>query len=209
LALLALREPSRYAKLAATGQPPNITLGEKADVDNLVAAEAGQQSISGRSIIAALKSAGIDFVISVPDITTGEGLLRPLAQGAGPRLIRICKEDEGVGIASGLSFCGKRAILLIQQTGLMDSLNAVRATACEYGLPICFMVGLLEKEVGVSPYESKKFGIRIVPQIMDVMGITHRTLETEDQVEHIKPAIDAAYAASKPTVLFLGRRPVA
>src|ERR1700761_5335279 len=108
-------------------------------MDNVRAAEARHDSIRGRSIIAAIKSAGIEYVISVPDITTSEGLLRPLASDTDIRLIRVCKEDEGVGIASGLSFCDKRAILLIQQTGLMDSLNAVRATACEYQLPICFL----------------------------------------------------------------------
>ena len=176
-------------------------------MDRAAIAAAPRETIRGHSIIRALVAAGIEYVISVPDITTSEGLLRPLARGEGPPLIRVCKEDEGVGIASGLSYCGKRAILLIQQTGLMDSLNALRSAGCDYGLPICFMVGLLEKEPAVSPYQSQKFGVRIVPQIMDVMGIAHRTLETEEEAVHIRPAIDHAYAVSRPTVLFLGRRP--
>ena len=53
--------------------------------------------LSGESIIREIKASGIEFVISVPDITTSEGLLRPLAKLTDPRLIRICKEDEGVG----------------------------------------------------------------------------------------------------------------
>ncbi len=107
--------------------------------------------LSGESIIREIKASGIEFVISVPDITTSEGLLRPLAKLTDPRLIRICKEDEGVGICAGLSFTGKRGLLLIQQTGLLDSINAIRGNAVEYQLPICMMVGLLEKEVGVMP----------------------------------------------------------
>ena len=35
--------------------------------------------LSGESIIREIKAGGIQFVISVPDITTSEGLLRPLA----------------------------------------------------------------------------------------------------------------------------------
>ena len=107
--------------------------------------------LSGQSIIREIKAGRIDFVVSVPDITTSEGLLRPLSKLSEPRLIRICKEDEGVAICAGLSYTGKRGLLLIQQTGLLDSINAVRGVAVEYNLPICMMVGLLEKEVGVLP----------------------------------------------------------
>ena len=42
------------------------------------------------------------------------------------RLIRLCKEDEGIGICAGLSYTDRRAVLLMQSTGLLDSINAVR-----------------------------------------------------------------------------------
>jgi sulfopyruvate decarboxylase subunit alpha len=163
--------------------------------------------LSGQSIIAEIKAAKIDFVISVPDITTSEGLLRPLAKLSDPRLIRICKEDEGVGICSGLSYTGKRGLLLIQQTGLLDSINAIRGNAVEYSLPICMMVGLLEKEVGVPPRQSKKYGVRIVEPILEAMGITYHEIEQQGDVAKIRPAIDQAYADSKPVVLLIGQRP--
>src|ERR1700760_151456 len=95
--------------------------------------------LHGSSIIAAIRQSRIEFVISVPDITTSEGLLRPLAWQSTPRLLRVCKEDEGVGICAGLSYTGRRALLLIQHTGLLDSINAVRGVAVEYKLPICMM----------------------------------------------------------------------
>jgi sulfopyruvate decarboxylase TPP-binding subunit len=163
--------------------------------------------LSGESIIREIKASGIQFVISVPDITTSEGLLRPLAKLTDPRLIRICKEDEGVGICAGLSFTGKRGLLLIQQTGLLDSINAIRGNAVEYQLPICIMVGLLEKEVGVMPRQSKKYGVRIVEPILEAMGIGYHNVEEDADVSKIRPAIDQAYADSKPTVILIGQRP--
>ena len=163
--------------------------------------------LSGESIIREIKASGIQFVISVPDITTSEGLLRPLAKLTDPRLIRICKEDEGVGICSGLSFTGKRGLLLIQQTGLLDSINAIRGNAVEYQLPICMLVGLLEKEVGVMPRQSKRYGVRIVEPILDAMGIGYHNIEEDADVGKIRPAIDKAYADSKPVVLLIGQRP--
>jgi sulfopyruvate decarboxylase TPP-binding subunit len=163
--------------------------------------------LAGESIIAEIKASGIDFVVSVPDITTSEGLLRPLAKLSQPRLIRICKEDEGVGICAGLSYTGKRGLLLIQQTGLLDSINAARGVAVEYNLPICMMVGLLEKEVGVPPKQSKRYGVRIVEPILEAMGIAYHEIEEQNDVAKIRPAIDKAYADSKSVVLLIGRRP--
>ena len=164
-------------------------------------------ALLGGSIIREIKASGIEYVVSVPDITTSEGLLRPLAGETKPRLIRVCKEDEGVGICAGLAYTGKRALLLIQQTGLLDSINAIRGVAVEYALPICMMVGLLEKEPGVPPLQSKRYGVRIVEPILDAMGIPYHEIETDADLGQVRPAIDDAYAASHPVVLLIGRRP--
>jgi len=133
--------------------------------------------------------------------------LRPLAKLQSPRLIRICKEDEGVGVCAGLAHTGKRALLLIQQTGMLDSINAIRGVAVEYSLPICMMVGLLEKEPGVPPRQSTRYGVRIVEPILDAMGIKYHEIEQQDDVVKIRPAIDEAYAQSKPVVVLIGQRP--
>ena len=171
------------------------------------AVERAGGGLSGDSVIREINASGIEFVISVPDITTSEGLLRPLAKGAGPRLIRICKEDEGVAICAGLAYTGKRGLLLIQQTGLLDSINAIRGVAVEYSLPVCMMVGLLEKEVGVMPRQSKRYGVRIVEPILEAMGIAYHEIEEQADVTKIRPAIDKAFADSKPVVLLIGQRP--
>ena len=174
-----------------------------------VSAETARETatLAGGGIIAAIKESGIDYVVSVPDITTSEGLLRPLAKTTKPRLIRVCKEDEGIGICAGLAYAGKRALLLIQHTGLLDSINAVRGVAVEYALPICMMVGLLEKEPGVPPRQSKRYGVRIVEPVLEAMGIPYHEIETDADIGKIKPAIDDAYAGSHPVVMLVGRRP--
>jgi len=172
-----------------------------------VGTSAEAATLHGERVIREIKASGIEFVISVPDITTSEGLLRPLAHETTPRLIRICKEDEGVGICAGLAYTGKRALLLIQQTGMLDSINAIRGVAVEYSLPICMMVGLLEKEPGVPPRQSKRYGVRIVEPILDTMGIPYHEIEGDADLGRIKPAIDEAYAGSHPVVLLIGRRP--
>src|ERR1700749_1625716 len=110
----------------------------------------------GASILSAVKSAGVEYILSVPDVHTSFGLLWPIANDPSLRLIRVCKEDECLGIASGLAYADKRALVLIQYTGLFYAMNAIRAVAVSLQQPICMMVGLLAKEPGVAPRESKQ-----------------------------------------------------
>ena len=91
----------------------------------------------------------------LPDLHTSKGLLHPLAQSGDPPMIRLAREDEGIGIASALSYCDKRALLMMQYTGLLDSVNALRAVSLDYKLPLAMMVGLLGHDPEKPPHESR------------------------------------------------------
>lgn len=159
----------------------------------------------GADIIEALKQAGVSHVAALPDITTSDGLLWPLSQDADLKLIRLSKEDEGVSICAALGYCEKRAVLLMQQTGLMDSLNNIRAVGCDYEQPICMVVGLLGKEPDKAPTESRSFGVRIIEPILDAMEIDHILIEESGDIAKLPPAIDRAYENSRPMVALIGR----
>lgn len=168
---------------------------------------AGSETIEAAAILAELKAAGIEYVVTVPDIVTSRTLLVAIAADPGFRHIKVCKEDEGVGICAGLSFCGKRALLMMQSTGLMDSLNALRAAGLEYSLPIAMLVGLVGKEPDRSPEESASVGVRIVRPVLDAMGLSHCLIETSSDAALIRPAIDDAYRQSRPATMLVGRAP--
>lgn len=167
------------------------------------------RELDGARIIAAVKAGGIEYVLALPDITTSSGLLAPIADDKELKLIRVCKEDECIGIASGLSYCDKRALVLIQHTGFLDSINAIRGIAVEYSQPICMMVGLLQHDPEKAPRASPRYGVRIVEPILDDMGIAHHLIGVDADVGKIRPAIDQAYADSKPVVFLIGRSPKA
>ena len=165
--------------------------------------------LEGSSIVAAIKASGVEFILSVPDIVTSEGVLRPIARDPALRLVRVCKEDECIGIAAGLACCGRRALTLIQHTGFLDSLNAIRGIAVEHGAPICMMIGLLEHDPARAPRDSLRYGVRIVEPILEAMGIPHHLINEDADVTAIRPAIEDAYAGSHPLALLVGRRPSA
>jgi len=165
--------------------------------------------LKGSPILAAIKASGVEYILSVPDIVTSGGLLRPISQDPALKLIRVCKEDECIGIASGLSYCDRRALTLIQYTGFLDSINAIRGIAVEYAQPICMMIGLLGHDPYTAPRNSPRYGVRITEPILDAMGIPHHLINEDSDVAKIRPAIDEAYAKSFPVAFLIGRRPSA
>jgi sulfopyruvate decarboxylase subunit alpha len=164
-------------------------------------------NLQGRELIRAIKRAGIRFVVALPDRTTSENVLKPLLADPDIRVVQVCKEDEGVSICAGLHAAGQRALLLMQYTGLLDSVNALRGVAVGGKNPVCMMVGLLQKEPGVAPSKSKAYGVRIVEPVLDALGIEHQLLENAGDEEKVVPAVERAYERSLPVVLLIGLEP--
>lgn len=162
-------------------------------------------TLDGAQIIAAMRRAMVDIVVAVPDITTSEGLLWPLSRDPAFQLIRICKEDEGISICSSLVYCGRRPVLMMQQTGLLDSLNAVRGIAIQYKRPICMLVGLLGKEPGIPPIRNKRYGVKIIEPVLQAMEVDYVLVEADEEIDKIPSAIDRAYSNSAPLVILLGK----
>jgi len=163
---------------------------------------------NGDAIITQLKDAGVGVIVSVPDIVTSDGLLWPISKDPDFQLIRVCKEDEGVSICAALSYNDTRALLLMQQTGLMDSLNAIRAIAMDYHQPVCMMVGLQGKAAGETVLGSASYGVRIIPPILDAMALTHVGIETDTDTPHIGPAINNAYETNNALCFLIGQSPI-
>ena len=164
--------------------------------------------ITGASIIQAFKEADIRTVVALPDIVTCETVLWPISSDNSFQFVPVCKEDEGVSICAGLSYCEHRAVLLMQHTGFLDSINAIRAIAVEYQLPIIMVVGLQGMEAGISMYESASVGIRMLQPTCDAMGLKHMELAFEDNAASISELIGSAYKNSDPIVIFLPASPV-
>jgi sulfopyruvate decarboxylase TPP-binding subunit len=173
-----------------------------------VETEQAKVELHGSAILASVKASGVAFILSVPDIVTSAGLLRPIARDGELKLVRVCKEDECVGIAAALSYCDKRALVLIQYTGFLDSINAIRGVGVEYKQPICMMIGLLGHEPERLPAQSGRYGVRIIEPILDAMGIAHHLIAEDADVSKIRPAIEQAYAQSLPVAFLIARRPL-
>ena len=163
--------------------------------------------LSAQAIKQEFKRAGIRFVVALPDRVTSHYLLKGLLADPEYKVVQVCKEDEGVSICSGLYAAGHKSVFMMQYTGFLDSINAIRGVAVEGHFPVCMIVGLLGKEPDIAPAQSKKYGVKIIEPILDVMGIEHHLIERDADVQQIVPAIEKAFKNSSPVAILIGREP--
>ncbi len=168
---------------------------------------AASTALKGASLIRSLKKSRVEIIAALPDIVTCDAILWPITRDADFTLVPVCKEDEGVSICAALSYCNKRAALLIQHTGFLDSINAIRCIAMEYQLPIVMIVGLQGMEPDRAPLDSGKLGIRILEPICNAMGLSYKVLTGEDDAALVSESIDWAYENSRPVALLIATTP--
>jgi len=103
---------------------------------------------TSRATYHALKSCGYNFVSFVPD-----SLLKDVIEmiRADHRIASIAatREEEAIGIATGAYLGGKKAAVLMQNTGLGNSITALASLAIPYRVPLLLVMsrrgGLGEK----------------------------------------------------------------
>ena len=163
--------------------------------------------LTAESIKNQFKRAGVRFVVALPDRVTSHYLLKGILADSDFHVVQVCKEDEGVSICSGLYAAGHKSVLMMQYTGFLDSINAIRGVAVEGRFPVCMVVGLLGKEPDVAPTKSKKYGVKIIEPILDVMGIEHSLIERDADATQIAAVIEKTFANSFPSAILIGREP--
>jgi sulfopyruvate decarboxylase TPP-binding subunit len=97
--------------------------------------------LDGPSVAAALRDCGVTHLIWIPDSELGTWEVA-LAGGAGPRLIRVCREGEALAVAAGLWIGGQKPVVAIQCTGFFEAGDALRNVIHDLKLPLFLIIGV-------------------------------------------------------------------
>lgn len=130
-------------------------------------------SVSGAEFADALERHGFDFFAGVP-CSLIEDLIATLESH--PRLpyVPTPREDVAVGLAAGAWFVGRRPAVLMQNSGLGTSLNALASLSLMYGLPALLVI-TWRGHGGKDAPEHILMG-EISPRLLDLLRIPHRVL---------------------------------
>lgn len=91
-------------------------------------------------IVDELKKQGVTHVVGVPD-NGARTLFEALWADADIDVIGVTREGEAYAVASGLHVGGRRPVVIIQNTGFLETGDAFRGTAYNMGLPIVMLMG--------------------------------------------------------------------
>src|SRR6201997_5606587 len=87
----------------------------------------------------ALKKCGIGLVSALPE-TWLLHLIRMAEDDPKMILVRLAKEEEGVGISAGAHFAGVKSALLMQNHGFLAAINGIVSFAHLYRIPLLMLI---------------------------------------------------------------------
>jgi len=86
-------------------------------------------------ILDILKKLGYDFGVTLP-CNKIKKLIDLVEKEPSMKIIPVTREEEGVGICTGAYLAGKKPFMLIQSSGLGNSLNALASLIKTYEIPL-------------------------------------------------------------------------
>src|SRR5262245_3702834 len=154
--------------------------------------------ISGLDFATRLEHHGFDFFTGVP-CSLIEDLIAVLERGSRAPYVAAVREDAAVGVAAGAWFGGRRPVVLMQNSGLGTSLNALASLSLMYGLPVLLIV-TWRGFGGKDAPEHILMGA-ITPGLLDLLGIPHRVLGRDSLDVDLHWAVSSMDARSAPVAL--------
>ncbi len=131
--------------------------------------------------VQALQDIGFDFFTGVPDSILG-GIIATLMER---RLYTpAVREDEAVAMAAGAYMAGKVPAVLMQNSGLGTSLNALISLNLIYQQP-CLLLVSWRGFQGKDAPEHLVMG-QSMPHLLDAVRIPHRTISEQTLVDDLR-----------------------
>ena len=154
-----------------------------------------------RTILESFRAEAIGNLVFLPDTVMGR-LLALAEEDPFFRLVGVHREEEAVGILTGLFLGGQRGAMLVQSSGLGNTLNALGSLAMAYHIPFPMLVSL-RGELGEFNPAQLHMG-RAVPGCLDALSIRHITVRTETDLQTVvSGALKTCFTAEEPFGILL------
>ena len=167
---------------------------------------AAHYAIPASACIAALQQQRVSHVVTVPDWVQLSLHAQLDTGGDGIALINTCNENQAVTTAAGLTLGGKRPLLVMQNQGLYNCVNTLRAICLDAQIPLVLMVGQFGREfnnLGKPATESRHTMVRIMEPLLDALGINYHCLDSQADLPKIGQAFDQAEKNCSAVVLLV------
>ena len=156
--------------------------------------------LTGSAFAGLLHEHGFAFAAGVP-CSLIESLISTLEHDGRLPYVPAVREDVAVGLAAGAWLAGKRPVILMQNSGLGTSMNALASMALMYGIPMLLVVTWRGHQGKDAP-EHLLTG-EITPRHLTLMGIPHRVLSAASAPDDVAWAHTEMDRLSQPVAVLV------
>lgn len=148
-------------------------------------------AINSKIIYDALKACNVRLISALPE-TWLVDLVRLAQEDAEVTLVLLAKEEEGVGISAGAHFAGVKSAMILQNHGLLASVNGIVSLAHLYKIPLLMLISYRGSFGERDPWQTQ--GGNATERVLQALGVPYTVL---DQPEAAEKQIRAAQALSE------------
>jgi sulfopyruvate decarboxylase alpha subunit len=132
-------------------------------------------------VAAGLWAAGCRDIVYVPDNPLSHILAALLRHHTEVRTLLAMREEEALGIAAGLYLGGARPAVLMQSSGVGNTLNALGSLLIPYQVPVMLVVSM-RGDPGEWNSAQVPMGRAVAP-VLDAFGVQHLTVDRDEEAE--------------------------
>ncbi len=158
---------------------------------------------SSQIVYDALKANGVRVISALPE-TWLVHLIRFADEDPDMVLVRLAKEEEGVGISMGAHFGGARSAMLMQNHGFLAAVNGIVSGAQLFRVPLLMLISARGELGEPDPWQTE--GGLVTRHALEALRIPYEGLSRPAQVAPgIAAAQTLAHASNRPVALLLER----
>jgi len=158
------------------------------------------QHLSPETVLSQMKQHGVTHVVWLPDSETNWLYLLMKAEPT-LTLVAVPREGTAASIAAGLAAGGKKPLILIQNTGLMESGDSIRGWLLGLNVPVVMMVGYRGwTRHGVTTDTAATYTERFLM----AFGLSYYLVESDADAPRITAAFEDAARTKRPVVVLVG-----
>lgn len=155
--------------------------------------------LSPETVLREMKQNSVTDVVWLPDSETN-WLFLLMEADPSLRLVGVSREGHACSVAAGLSAGGRTPVILIQNTGMMESGDSIRGWLLSLKIPVVLMVGYRGwTRHGVN----KDTAADYTERFLHAFGLQYYLVENDADATRISTAFDEAARTERPVVVLI------